>query len=184
MKILSIDWDYITGSCDIGKTCCGYCKERRIYQDFKRGDEFKLMPDWRNRFREIIKIKLKKKTPIYVAESHANIMNHMGENPLVLDFDFHYDNYSKKMLKCENWIYYTELRGGIVIRHPRDTPGINSVFICKSSPWTPESMDRYFYEMIKLLSINAGVEPKFIGHMGETLRKEYRHYKERILLNI
>lgn len=180
-NILSIDWDYVTGSCDNGG-CCGFCTKSRNF--LNRGSGHKREPNWRNRFNRLMSLDVSKTSDIYVAECHASIMEVLTAVDTVFDFDFHYDSYnSGPFLKCENWIYYFIKMGGKVISQRQhflidilNEVNIDKVFICNSSPWTPVAMDVKLFELINTYSKQVNFEPKFIGHAREILKVRYTNF--------
>ena len=180
MYLLSIDWDYVTGDCQEFHTrCCGFCKESDGFypsNNKKRGEVESIRLDWNKKLKELKEIPVEFKTPIYVAECHASIMEvvnaHSGPYE-VMDFDAHYDRYRDGILCCGNWIYHVERLNGIVMKTPK-VKCVDAVFFCRSSPWTPQNMDGKFYELIYNYCSRAKVEPRFIGHMRKSLRKTYQ----------
>ena len=176
-KILSIDWDYVTGDCFRQGTCCGYCVENKRF--FGRGVTKDLDGRWKEKFKRLLDIEINKNTPIYVAECHANIISVTNKyrHPVVYDFDSHYDFYScGPKLKCENWIYYLEGRGGNTLQKPTTMDPPNAIFFCRSAPWTPEEMDKHFYALIKVYNKKSTLEPHFIGHLKGELKSIYNGF--------
>jgi len=183
-KLLSIDWDYVTGDCSIDQPgCrhphCGFCeyiKTSRI-----RGAKNKFDIVWGDEKRDkLLKLKVNKGTPIYVAECHANIMDLIKQYkcPLeVYDYDTHYDSYDEDFrVHCGNWIYHLELLGGKVNCKPSTIDKVDAIFICHSSPWTPRCMDEAFFEFIVKMTKKTKMEAQFIGHRQVSLRNEYKRF--------
>lgn len=177
-KILSIDWDYITGDCakyDINyfHPHCGFCKDKTISN--RRGKSDKLDVMWEEKEERILKLKISN-APIFVAECHANILDLLNycETPIIYDFDSHCDKYDDlPFVHCGNWIYHLTKIGGEVYYRPRKIGSIGAIFICHSSPWTPRSMDENFFRFIKKISKKTKSEIKFIGHRKVSLRNGY-----------
>jgi hypothetical protein len=55
---------------------------------------------------------------------------------------------------------------------------MDAVFLCLSSPWTPEERDGDFYRLVRTLALRSGTCPKFIGHSSDSMNKEYRRLNE------
>lgn len=175
MKILSIDWDYITGDCSCNSHAhCGYCLNIRTSK--RRGEANRVQPCWQKIKANLLKKNFSSKVPIYVAECHADIMKLVNEHGVeVLDFDSHYDNYDEEELRCGNWIYHLELQGGSVQVRPDDVSS-DAVFICRSAPWTPDHMDKEFYNFVRVVSDKVGSVPIFIGHRKVYLKTNYHSH--------
>lgn len=180
MNVVSIDWDYVTGSCDNGG-CCGFCSEP--INKIGRGVGNKKSRDWKNRFNYLLSIDTSHVTNIYVAECHASIMEVIDSKDTVFDFDFHYDAYSDgPILKCENWVnQFFKIGGSVVSARFRnddilDGIRINKMFLCNSSPWTPVSMDVHLFSMIKAFCERSKISPTFIGHVKNILQIRYKKF--------
>jgi len=176
-RLLSLDWDYFTGDCSTTPTHnhCGYCKGVSISNC--RGVYKKLDITWREKEDRILKLKIYKKTSLFVAECHANIMNLSKEFSLIYDFDAHYDSYDRDpIIHCGNWIYHFKKLKGKVLVKPRTIDKVNTIFICHSSPWTPRCMDENFFQFIYKISNKTKTYPKFIGHRKISLMNGYKKY--------
>jgi len=175
-KILSIDWDYVTGDCGISSDGhCGFCYDKEEFRKVKLSPEVR----WRSRYKKLKNLSIKEGTPLYVAECHASIMEIIQHNAYtVFDFDYHYDNYTCYIdeLHCGNWIKFLNRNGGRVICCPDDIENLNSIFICKSSPWTPKKMDRWFFMLVLDIASKCLMAPNFIGHKGKELEGEYNSF--------
>jgi hypothetical protein len=178
--ILSLDWDYVTGDCQGSKRyCCGFCDKYNSSLGIRvrgRGEAEHMRRDWKKRFEQLKNIPINFGTPVYVSECHASIIEAAEEyySPYeVMDFDSHYDKYSDGKLCCGNWIYHLERLGGFAIKTPK-IEWVDAVFLCRSAPWTPRSMDRRFYELVRNYCIRAETEPEFIGHMRKSFKKTYQ----------
>jgi len=178
--LLSIDWDYVTGDCaPEPQGHCGFCG----YAPGLRGSVEEMI-DWEPRLAKLKKFFVPRNCPIYVAECHASIMEAMKSlvsTPHVIDFDTHYDRYDENSyVHCGNWIYHLEQIGGSVDSRPKVvTKSIDMVFLCKSSPWTPATMDLEFIKLVKHYAKKSRTHPIFIGHEKEVLQKEYKNLKRR-----
>lgn len=180
--ILSLDWDFVTGDCNsYNKTNhCGFCASEKIGG---RGTEDRLSSQWRNYMDRLLEIKMRRDVPVFVAECHASIMDLLPlckGFPNVIDFDSHYDSYdSNPFIHCGNWIYHLKKLSGnynCIESQPIRVGGFGAVFICKSSPWTPESMDSNFMYLIRNICKRTRTSPLFIGHRAKNIRKEYEKY--------
>jgi len=177
-KILSIDWDYVTGDCSVDSDGhCGFCYNKEEYRKVTISPE----RSWRRRYKILKDIKIKKGVPIYVAECHASIMEIIRDDAYtVFDFDYHYDNYISYLdtLHCGNWIKFLNNNGGIVYCEPErdDVYNLSSIFICKSSPWTPVKMDRWFFMLILDIASKSLMAPTFIGHKAKELERDYNNF--------
>ena len=175
-NILSIDWDYVTGDCSMGNDGhCGFCYNKEEYR------KVKISPEryWRSRYSKLKKIKIKEGIPIYVAECHASIMEVIKNDAYtVFDFDYHYDDYICYLntLHCGNWIKFLNNNGGKVICKPNDVYSLSSIFICKSSPWTPKKMDSWFNTLILHIASKSLMAPIFIGHKANELERDYNSF--------
>ena len=178
-KILSIDWDYVTGDCSDTSYYsphphCGFCKDRYVAR--ARGNKEHLDSIWKENELRLLGLRLYKNTPIFVAECHANIIDvasKFDKWPLVYDYDAHFYRYDKSPnLHCGNWVYHLECLGGSVLRRPRSIKKVGAVFICHSSPWTPRCMDEEFFRFIRKISEKTS-KPQFIGHRRISLRNNY-----------
>jgi hypothetical protein len=180
-KVLSIDWDFVTGDCSSTTSSsihshCGFCRIVKTYGC--RGSRHFLDVVWKEKQDRLLKLRLHKSTPIFVAECHANIMDiieYFDEPPSVFDFDTHYDKYDNaSFLHCGNWIYHLELLGGSVVSRPKSIDTVGAIFICKSSPWTPRCMDKEFFRFINRIVKKTQTEPNFIGHRKRSLKNGYK----------
>lgn len=54
---------------------------------------------------------------------------------------------------------------------------VDAVFICKSSPFTPEEYDQHFNSALAVLA--KGNELKFIGHKAVSLKRSYRAFRRK-----
>ncbi|MGW8177509.1 MAG: hypothetical protein ACWGQW_01765 [bacterium] len=181
-RILSIDWDYVTGDCaeddeDGPHPHCGFCKNKDIAR--RRGKKEHLDTIWEEKEEKLLKLRVYKGTPIFVAECHANIMdvvyNHFDDVPDVFDYDSHRDKYDQEpYIHCGNWIHHLERMGGRVDARPRNIKKVGAIFICRSSPWTPRCMDDQFYQFVQKMAEKTGTEPQFIGHRMVSMRNGYR----------
>lgn len=179
-RLLSIDWDYVTGDCSVEYSGdphphCGYCKG--YYGSKGRGHEKHLDSIWEEKEEKLLKLRMYSGTPLFVAECHANIMDlleYYGECPEVFDYDAHRDKYDRDyFVHCGNWIHHLEQLGGQVFARPRVIKKVGAVFICHSSPWTPRSMDNAFFQFVHKVACKLQVEPRFIGHRQISLRNGY-----------
>jgi len=176
--IVSLDWDWVTGDTSDGPSCCGMCNKMG-FRTNRRGHPKSVYENWRDRFEELILLPVPKKIPVYVAECHANIgeVFHKYKEPLVVDYDTHYDRYNSDLvIDCANWVVHLERWKGEYLKCGEwDWAGqrMDAVFICRSSPWTPKEMDQYFYELVWHLCFHTKTEPHFIGHMRKSMRKTY-----------
>jgi hypothetical protein len=100
--------------------------------------------------------------------------------PKVVDFDAHFDNFTHwaRHLHCGNWIQHLHSFNGVVETKPQKLPRIDAAFICRSSPWTPKSMDLEFLRLIKCFARKSRTRPIFIGHRKNSLRNGYEAAKE------
>jgi len=167
--ILSIDWDWVTGDCadDPGHGCCGWCAPPP--RKLSRGVVKKVKEGWLTRLEQ-----LRKARPVdlgggfWVAECHADILRIVrpDEEAHILHLDSHMDDADWFGLSCGSWRTFlprgttTESIGmeQLTKEHFHD------VFICQSSPWTPASMDKFFWDLVHHLSEITGSDPEFIGH--------------------
>lgn len=180
-KLLSIDWDYVTGDCadeqeDFAHAHCGYCTSRSISK--VRGQKNYLDTTWEEKEERLLRLRMYKGTPLFVAECHANIMDllELFEGvPDVFDYDAHHDKYDDEpYVHCGNWIYHLDNLGGEVFSRPRLVHKVGAVFVCHSSPWTPRCMDEAFFRFIKKMSDKTEADPQFIGHRKVSLRNGYQ----------
>jgi len=197
---LSIDWDFITGDCTLDvPNCCGFCKLNALTGP-KRGAAKYLDRDWKDRLRATEKLRVAPGSPVVVAECHASVLEalkrHMAGQVTILDLDHHYDrehvetwdaNTQRHLgeehmpfpLHCANWIWYAEQEGHIVQseikpeRVPKMTRCFQGVFLCLSSPWTPGLMDNHFFKLVSHFAKRSGIQPVFIGHKRNVLKKRY-----------
>lgn len=179
-KLLSIDWDYVTGDCSeetdyCAHPHCGFCKGISIARG--RGNKEHLDVIWEEKEERLLRLRVYKGTPIFVAECHANIMDIMEsfeEWPEVYDYDAHHDAYDNDpRLHCGNWINHLKGLGGSILSRPRNIDRVGAVFICHSSPWTPRCMDKAFFRFINKISNKTQTSPQFIGHRRVSLRNGY-----------
>ena len=138
------------------------------------------------RLNKVKKFFIPRNCPIYVAECHASIIKVaklLDRIPTVVDFDAHFDNYTHwgSYLHCGNWIRFLRELGGTVDAKPQKLPRIDVVFVCKSSPWTPKSMDVEFFKLIKHFARKSRTYPIFVGHKKISLRNGYKALKNQKL---
>jgi len=184
-RILSIDWDYITGDCQEDDTNhCGYCTARlHSRPPTGRGALNLLVPEWKEVLEEIKELKVPRKIPVYVAECHAEMvkvaMRHYSDDMIVTDFDHHFDDYwPDSDLTCGNWI---SILKKIVPKFEVEkavrnyTYAAKAIFFCRSAPWTPSEMDADFLHLVHYFCKKTGSPPTFVGHMGKKLRKIFNH---------
>ena len=178
--IVSLDWDWVVGDCGVGG-CCGMCKkwaDQMIVGG--RGSITRLRSYWSERLEELKELPIPNGIPVYVAESHASIGEVFNQyvSPIVADYDHHHDAYNEdETIDCANWICHLVRYGGKYHRQKSDEKfdqkRIDAVFMCRSAPWTPREMDKYFYELVWHLCFHANVKPMFIGHLRKSMRKTY-----------
>lgn len=182
-RILSIDWDYITGDC-YRSSCdahCGFCTA----SNSTRGSESFLDVVWEEKERRVLGLNIPKGAFTFVAECHASIVEifkYFDGKLTIYDYDSHYDYYnSSEILDCANWIHHLSLQnGGEVLSRPRKIKDVAAVFLCLSSPWTPRSMDDRFFEFIHKLYKKTKVLPIFIGHKKCELTEGFEKAVDRI----
>lgn len=199
---ISLDWDFVTGDCVNDSAHCGFCANAIEGGIGKRGFSADLYKGWKGRFTELRNLPYPVGVPFYVAECHADIFGVLrapiGDQLDIFDFDAHYDHYphEERFLSCGNWIAYAKrLYDARVMSRVYDGAkeadleqfntklqqaygNINLVFLCKSSPWTPEKLDKRFYELVGHISNETGGPPIFIGHRAPELAKEYKAYRK------
>lgn len=194
---ISLDWDYVTGDCIAsGEAHCGFCANAVKDGVGQRGYSSYMCEDWKSRFTELCKLDYPTGTPFYVAECHADIFgilrSPIGGNLCIFDFDSHYDDYPDEMsfINCGNWIAYARRLYKLKVCSRKNSNSlafrckiseaksdISVVFLCKSSPWTPDSLDNKFYELVRFISKRMKTPPIFIGHMAPKLAEDSEHYK-------
>jgi len=174
--VLSLDWDYVTSDCSgVPHGHCGFCKKA----DRRRGLEAERRHKigWEPYLKVLKNITIDRDCPIYVAECHASIISLLKtmSKPVVYDFDHHHDKYDfSQQLHCGNWIHHLNKKHGVVYVGPGAMiPKLDAVFLCKSSPWTPKSMDREFFRFVNYLEGKSKTTPIFIGHRKNRLEKDY-----------
>lgn len=189
-KLLSIDWDYVTGDCN-GRcnSCCGFCHDEdkgwTVTSAFKFSST-PLIDDWYTRYTEVCSLPIRQSSNAFIAESHASIIQVINTLPkplTILDYDYHGDiNRDKERLFCGNWMSFLPSDTKVFSAanpHPTSCPKpsatilsskATAVFLCKSSSWTPTSLDYYFYKLITKLSRTCDVQ--FIGHRKDDLANE------------
>ena len=182
--ILSLDWEYVTGDCSKDPHGhCGFCRRA----DKRRGleAERRHQTDWKPYLKRLKDIDIVESCPIYVAECHASIISLLKimSKPVVYDFDYHYDNYDfSQQLHCGNWIHHMHKKEGVIYIGPgASIPELDAIFLCKSSPWSPKSMDGEFFRFVNYLEMKSKTEPIFIGHRKKRLEKDYHSVIERNL---
>jgi len=195
--LLSIDWDWITGDCSPPKShgCCGWCQPTKRRKT--RGGIKKLKENWCNRLNL-----LRTLSPIdtggglWIAECHADILK--IANPdftnRIVHLDSHTDDADWFGLCCGSWISFlpnkiaieTDKKWLKTKSHGRRIKGTTEklenlvfydVFCCLSSPWTPKSMDHFFWDLIYYLANEMNVDPLFIGHRHVELARDWRKYE-------
>lgn len=176
--ILSVDWDWITGDCADGSHgCCGWCTPPS--RKLSRGSPKLVAKGWLTRLEMI-----RQATPIdpggnlWVAECHADILRMVrpDEETEIIHLDSHLDDADFCGLSCGSW--RTFLPKGTTSRWASGEEAIKAnfhdVFICQSSPWTPASMDKFFWDLVYHFSNIMGVDPEFIGHRRMAMMRAWQ----------
>lgn len=178
MTLLSIDWDWVTGDCaDLsGHGCCGWCapSPRKV----SRGITKLVAEGWWSRLESLRAI-----SPadmgggLWVAECHADILRIVmpDEEANILHLDSHMDDADWFGLSCGSWRTFLP-QGTTVEAIGTDQLGkkeFHDVFVCQSSPWTPASMDKFFWGLVQHLSEVMGRDPEFIGHRRMALMRAW-----------
>jgi hypothetical protein len=115
-KVLSIDWDWVTGDCTPGcmHSHCGWCLQ---YNDTVKGpcvrgkkslfDKGRFDRRGKILVRTLERLFNKKNKPeyVYVAECHADIMQILKIGDEVWSIDAHSDNSDTDSLCCGSWEY-------------------------------------------------------------------------------
>lgn len=190
-NFLSIDWDFVTGDTSdnsSGVRCCGFCQTPDSPGPFGpvggRGAEKYLKPHMEDRFELVNSFSIVSGAPVYVAECHASIIDALErfkEQSYIAHLDSHHDEWDENGLTvyCANWVHFARRAGHKVKRYESKDFKIISkkyhgVFICLSSPWTPQSKDREFFKLITHTCYKAKTLPVFIGHRSKILTVRWK----------
>lgn len=173
---ISLDWDFITGDCrkaGHANRCtmnCDGCGDTGVVG---RGTIGYGYTDWHNRLKEVEKY-LNKDTVIrgYLNDSHGEIYKHLSPGDVVLNYDYHTDNYEDEenyteRVECWNWVNKAINNGILVYNYHslKDLDKINNfelifgklpLFIAWSVPYTRSDLDGQLFRF--LMGLNAPIE--------------------------
>jgi hypothetical protein len=172
MTILSIDWDYVTGDCADGSHgCCGWCTPSP--SKLSRGSNKLVAAGWITRLEMLRRLIPVVEGRLWVAECHADILRIVTptQNDTIIHLDSHLDDADWFGLSCGSW--RTFLPSGTNVEIPTTIGEFIDVFICLSSPWTPLSMDGFFWNLVTHFSKTMGSDPEFIGHRRMVLMRAW-----------
>jgi hypothetical protein len=114
---------------------------------------------------------------LWVAECHADILRIIkpDEETNIIHMDSHIDNADWCGLSCGSW--RTFLPKGTTVSWATGAELVkdhfHDVFICLSSPWTPPSLDKMFWDLVRHFSEIMSVNPEFIGHKRMVLMRTW-----------
>lgn len=181
MTILSIDWDYVTGDCADGTHgCCGWCTPapRRLL----RGSNKLVAAGWITRLEMLRKLVPTVDGRLWVTECHADILRVVtpDQNDTIIHLDSHLDDADWFGLSCGSWRTFLPSDTNVEMPKAKATIGeFADVFICLSSPWTPSSMDSFFWNLVTYFSKTMGRDPEFIGHRRMVLMRTWAQLEKR-----
>jgi hypothetical protein len=103
------------------------------------------------------------------------------EETEIIHLDSHLDDADFCGLSCGSW--RTFLPKGTTSRWASGEEAVkehfHDVFICQSSPWTPASMDKFFWDLVYHFSTIMGSDPEFIGHRRMALLHTWQQMEKR-----
>jgi hypothetical protein len=180
--ILSIDWDWITGDCaDDSHGWCGWCTPPS--RKLSRGSPKLVAKGWLTRLEMI-----RQATPVdpggnlWVAECHADILRMVrpDEETEIIHLDSHLDDADFCGLSCGSWRTFLPKGTTSIWASSEEAVKANfhDVFICQSSPWTPASMDKFFWDLVYHFSTIMGVDPEFIGHRRMAMMRAWQQVEQ------
>lgn len=191
--VLSVDFDVwhignsiAEGTSDFGH--CGRCKAKRADGRFLEESRPRKPVDVSTGFDELVPSKkavlhlIPKGTPVFVAESHADIVPVLKRyyNADVVDLDYHKDDYyegDEEDLDCATWVPIT-MKMGLMRRYSRlmeaGLPGFpDAVFTCKSSPYLVKKADHAWNKWLHDLEIQSDTNLVFLGWNNKRIRDDY-----------
>lgn len=186
--VYSVDWDWFTGApSDVScapKLCGWACVWSKTPGDAtaRPPGTLRAAATTTDRMQPFLAAaRIQPGAEFYVAENHAQIVDLLRAGDSVLDWDHHCDEYHdpKGALTCATWRRFGVARGAFMLNRLEPSGDLIAsvadaacVFLCRSSPWTPQSADARFYQLIQAIAARA-TAPRFIGLRAPTMRRAY-----------
>lgn len=168
---ISLDWDYVTSDCrknNLANRCIKNCSDCGDTGKIGRGNRFEGYSDWKQRL-NLVQVYITKTviSDVFVYDNHGEIYQYLHPGDMVLNYDYHTDDYEDETNKaidveCWNWVNRA-IELGVTIYNYCDIKSLKNIdkdkkynlFVAWSTPCTRSDLDGHLFRF--LMNLNTKV---------------------------